>query len=320
MKDQQQLLFELLQKNPQIHVASIQPAHTRDELHLSIDPNASITPLTFPKQIRDHQLKLFKTHPLHTLITPVTTTDFLHTHQRCQDEPIELGTQIQPFGASWVGTAGCPVQWLDRHDRPHWGILSNWHVMAHRYEQRYYPQHQPDSRAPAIANLAAWSPPLTDAPNLIDAAIADSAIDGSHTISDKLLGIGQIGPAPINATVGLQVSKSGRTTGVTHATCTATGAAVRVAYPDFEAIFVDQDIYQSPGPSFSDPGDSGSIILESNSKSPASLLFAGNGALTIGNPIRHVTQTMRLVYPFNQTHASQNPNDPAHNQDRPVLH
>jgi len=237
--------------------------------------------------------------PFHDLRCPLPVTGSLNANQDCQNEPIQLGTQIQPAGAGWVGTAGMPVKWLDQASEHHWGILSNWHVFCVNGAKKGHPQHQPDDAKPAIALLADWNAVTTADTNYLDAAIADAFMNGFHTISPDIIGIGPYGNAPIDAIVGLNVIKSGRTTGVTHAKCSATGAAVKVSYGDFTATFADQDVFQDTAGHFSGAGDSGSAILGDSCKCPCALLFAGGGDLTIGCPMRYAVDRFKLVFPFN---------------------
>jgi hypothetical protein len=94
------------------------------------------------------------------------------------------------------------------------------------------------------------------------------------------------------------VSKRGRTTGLTHATCKATGAAVKVSYGSFTATFTGQAIFENPDKPFSAAGDSGSLILHTQSKMPTALLFAGNDKQTIGSPIGPIRDTFNLSFHF----------------------
>ena len=59
-------------------------------------------------------------------------------------------------------------------------------------------------------------------------------------------------------------------------------------FPGYEARFVNQISVSNP--SFSAPGDSGSLIVTQGGNQPVALLFAGDGQLTIGNPIIPVLQ------------------------------
>jgi len=235
----------------------------------------------------------------HDLRCPLPITASLNVNQDCQDEPIQLGTQIQPAGAPWVGTAGMPVKWIDQHAKPHWGILSNWHVFCGGPTAKGHPQHQPDDLHPAAALLADWNAVTPAGTNYLDAAIADSFLNGFHTISPNILHIGPYGPAPLDAHVGLAVTKSGRTTALTQAECSAVGAAVKINYGDFTATFADQDVFKDTDGHFSAAGDSGSAILAHPDKSPCALLFAGGSDLTIACPIRYAVERFNLVFPFN---------------------
>ena len=78
------------------------------------------------------------------------------------------------------------------------------------------------------------------------------------------------------------VKKHGRTTGLTHGEVVAVNATVNVGYSTGSARFVKQIII-SPG-SFSDGGDSGSLIVTESGNNPVGLLFAGSDLYTIANP------------------------------------
>lgn len=291
-------LYELLYHDSNIIAAWFDNPEKPTRLYIKVK-NGTPTELNhLPASLKGLMLHVQPMPKIRTLITPVTKAMPLNVHQLCQDEPVELGCQIQPSGADWLGTAGSPCQWLNADGDPVFGILSNWHVMASGLEKRGRTQHQPTTNKSAIAKLSYWSPVTDDEPNKVDAAIADALIDGYHTISPNIMGIGPIGDHPINAHIGLDVRKSGRTTGVTQAKCVAVGAAIQVGYGEFTATFIDQDVYSALGEAFSAPGDSGSLIVGASCRCPCSLLFAGNSLLTIGNPIRHVNEAFGLIYPF----------------------
>lgn len=257
-----------------------------------------ITHHSLPVRYRGLGIQYQQSPPIYPLIVYDPITDQAHPHQTCQNEPIQLGTQIQPHGADWVGTAGAPCHWQEP-DGHHYGILSNWHVMHLRPGPDLgRTQHQPTAAQSAIATLADHRPPDPNATNLIDAAIADAYINGFHTIDRRIIGIGPTNADPIDARPGSQAIKSGRTTGVTEGRCVATGAAVWVSYPKWDALFADQDLYQPAAFTFSAPGDSGSLILSQPDLNPMSLLFAGGGDLTVGNPIRHVADALGIDFNF----------------------
>lgn len=291
-------LQQLMRDNPAIQAAWISNNNDAPQLNVITHPKISLYPLTLPGQLSALPCIHIHGPNFRTLRTTLSGPPAAQMHDACQDEPIKLGTQIQPSGANWFGTAGCPCKWLDPTGNPQYGILSNWHVMADGDEQPGRPQHQPTADYPYCATLAAWTPVRPGADHTTDAAIANARVQGFHTISNELLELGPIGPRFLTSTVGLAVSKSGRTTGVTRGLCVATGASVRVAYDSFTATFHDQDIFEPDSGPFSAPGDSGSIIVSTGQLDPCALLFAGNDQLTVGNPIRHVADALNLVTPF----------------------
>jgi hypothetical protein len=83
------------------------------------------------------------------------------------------------------------------------------------------------------------------------------------------------------------VKKYGRTTGLTEGTVTAINATVVIRYDKGRARFINQIVVQGSG-SFSEGGDSGSLIVTSDQNKPVALLFAGSSSTTIGNPIQNV--------------------------------
>ena len=123
--------------------------------------------------------------------------------------------------------------------------------------------------------------------NWVDAAIAEPL--NASWVSDeileigKLLGIGE-------ATLGLGVKKSGRTSGLTRGTIDVMNVAVQVQYGDSKiAYFVDQ---LQAGP-MSEGGDSGSVVVD-NENRLIGLLFAGSDATTIFSPIGEVFSALKL--------------------------
>ena len=60
------------------------------------------------------------------------------------------------------------------------------------------------------------------------------------------------------------------------------------------AFFTDQIRIQGFNGSFSQPGDSGSLIVEDGSNKPTALLFAGNGQTTLATPIQTVMSALNI--------------------------
>lgn len=123
--------------------------------------------------------------------------------------------------------------------------------------------------------------------NRVDAAIAEP-LDVNWVLNEilevgKLLGLGE-------ATLGLGVKKSGRTSGLTRGTIDVMNVAVQVQYGDTKiAYFVDQ----LQAGAMSEGGDSGSAVVD-NENRLIGLLFAGSDATTIINPIQFVFSELKL--------------------------
>ena len=123
--------------------------------------------------------------------------------------------------------------------------------------------------------------------NTMDAAIVLSStlMLGYATPGD---GYGTPSSTPASASPGDLVKKYGRTTGLTHGTVDAVNVTVNVCYEGFMvctkwAKFVNQ-IAITDG-TFSNGGDSGSLIVTQNGNNPVGLLFAGSSSHTIANRI-----------------------------------
>jgi len=120
--------------------------------------------------------------------------------------------------------------------------------------------------------------------NVMDAAIALTDINdvGTATPSD---GYGAPSLMTTSAFVGQAVQKYGRTTSLTLGTVDSINATVDVSYDNGTARFVDQIFIVGSNGSFSNSGDSGSLIVTQGDNKPVALLFAGNSIVTVGNPI-----------------------------------
>ncbi|HKW75532.1 MAG TPA: hypothetical protein VJN64_08405, partial [Terriglobales bacterium] len=154
------------------------------------------------------------------------------------------------------------------------------------------------------------------APSNVDAAIAQivpTTVDTSGTILDLgSPGASSIAAAPPSSTLAniptvvatdARVAKSGRTTGLT---CSTVQAAlvdgVVVDYDQscggaiaFSAVFNGQVVVN--GGTFSAGGDSGSLIVTADTSEPVALLFAGNTASTVGNPVSDVIKAFTQAGP-----------------------
>jgi hypothetical protein len=202
------------------------------------------------------------------------------------------------------GTLGSLIQ--DNSGRQY--LLSNNHVLARSdhatvgdpivqpglIDNNCTPSGEGPGTVP-VAALTAWLPlksPQTNA----DAAIAQVA---SHTIdaTGAILELGarqpdgSLAPAPPgisstggkgeNAALQMRVAKSGRTTGLTCASISAVNLDVSVDYyrdcaetrPYLTKLFTNQ--VGMSGDRFSDAGDSGALVVDTNNAEPVGLFFAG---------------------------------------------
>jgi hypothetical protein len=120
--------------------------------------------------------------------------------------------------------------------------------------------------------------------NRVDAALARPL--ALNLVTNEILDIG----APLgvgSATLGLEVQKTGRTTGYTAGMITQIDATVRIDYEGPSALYTGQ-IVASP---MSMGGDSGSAVLDMDRR-VVGLLFAGSDGATIINPIDEVLSAL----------------------------
>jgi len=238
-------------------------------------------------------------------------------HQSYQDRPIELGVSgssiehvlDNAFAYCYAGTLGSLVT-----NGSDFFILSNNHVLAK--------ENNPDSTAlpangyiiiqqglldegactlslgdpaHAVADLTNYVPIVfgkgRNLPeNRVDAAVA-KALSGSVHLNGAIKDIGPLTQsAPVTVTGGELVQKSGRTTGHTFGEVAATGVTIKVSYNSGTALFVNQiEVVGLCGTSFSDAGDSGSLVSTlpdgTGPRAAVGLLFAGGGSSTFANPI-----------------------------------
>jgi hypothetical protein len=151
-----------------------------------------------------------------------------------------------------------------------------------------------------VADLAQFQPISFSADNTIDAAVA-TIRDGQVRPDGAILDIGLPASTPVEASIGMAVKKSGRTTGLTRGTIAAIAVTVKVVIPTecglrglHLARFVNQlRIRGNPlSHRFAKSGDSGALIVEDQESCPrpVGLLFAGSllNVFAFANPIKDV--------------------------------
>lgn len=130
--------------------------------------------------------------------------------------------------------------------------------------------------------------------NWVDAAVGLPDREGD--VEAEILEVGTpVGTEP--AAVGLEVTKSGRTTGTTQGRVTQIAATIRVSYgAGRSATFTDQVVIADG--QFSAPGDSGSAICTlGTAPRLVGLLFAGGSSITVANRIDRVFDLLEVRLP-----------------------
>jgi hypothetical protein len=242
------------------------------------------------------------------LLAPLSAAaDDGSAHRAALARPIPLGTsggneQDRSRSFCCGGTLGALVE-----DAPgNLYILSNNHVLARTnkgsageaiIQPGLIDQQCSADPGDRVASLTRLVPIRFDGThNYVDAALA-AIVSGAVDPAGPILDLGVPSSETREASVGLAVAKSGRTTGLTFGVVEAVNVTVDVAYGKScgqgrqVGRFVEQ-IFVTPG-SFSAGGDSGSLVVEDVGESGVSpravgLLFAGSDAGTLANPIDRV--------------------------------
>jgi len=225
---------------------------------------------------------------------------------RASWRPAPGGVSVGHFRVT-TGTLGCRVLYGSRG----WPmILSNNHVLANatsgrdRRARRGDPIYQPGpydggSHRDRLATLYRYVPlalyradrgfPGNGRDNLVDAALARPLSPAA--LDPEILGIGPVEGAG-EATLGLEVQKSGRTTGLTRGRVITLHATVRVHY---DAGRMGQFTGQVITTAMSEGGDSGSLVLDRDRRA-VGLLFAGSSQVTVASPIQTVLDLLSASF------------------------
>jgi hypothetical protein len=123
--------------------------------------------------------------------------------------------------------------------------------------------------------------------NLVDCAIAEPV--NENDFLNEIFQIGKISGTR-EGSLGMEVKKSGRTTGLTTGSIEQVDVSVRVSFgANKRALFTDQYIAGA----MSQGGDSGSVVLSQDNQA-VGLLFAGSTNTTIINRIQNVFQLLDI--------------------------
>ncbi|HEY1498467.1 MAG TPA: hypothetical protein VGF88_02715 [Acidobacteriaceae bacterium] len=281
------------------------------------------------------------TSPLRVLLNSQGIVSNPVANQATQSGPAVLGssggndsdfdTYADHNGESYVadccgGTLGALVE--DEQNNQY--ILSNNHVLAESDQGHIgdtidqpglidgacTPLSRPGSTLRPVGTLE-YFVPLASTQTNVDAALA-LATPGAVDSSGSILGLGTpshdqtLSAAPpmagrgetlTAANLGMNVAKSGRTTGLTCSTIDAVALTVKVDYykdcaetqPYYTKTFTDQ--IGIGGTHFTDSGDSGALVLDAGNAQAVGLYFAGGtdgdgNGLSVVNPIGDVLHAL----------------------------
>ena len=229
-----------------------------------------------------------------------------------EQRPLQIGYSVGHPNVT-AGTIGCFVR---KEDSSHGKsassdalmILSNNHVLANsnsaKIGDRIFQPGPWDNgeQKHEVGNLSRFVRLRPQGTNLVDAAIA--SIDAACQPTN--LEIPEIGPIngawkedgdELRRRISEEspfVEKVGRTTGRTQGRANAVLISLPVSYDGIIYRFKDVIEVLGETSSFSEGGDSGSLVVDADRKA-VGLLFAGDGSATYLNPIRYVIDAFGVV-------------------------
>ncbi len=131
---------------------------------------------------------------------------------------------------------------------------------------------------------------ISSAVNEVDAAVAKPT--NNNLISGEIIDIGIITGTKA-AEINMQVRKSGRTTGTTTGVIEMLDGTIDVGYGgNLVATFENQIVANY----MSNPGDSGSLVVDGTKPLAVGLLFAGSDTSTVINPIDRVLDLLNVHF------------------------
>lgn len=144
-----------------------------------------------------------------------------------------------------------------------------------------------------IFRLKKWQTSLQTPPqpltNLVDAAVARPTNESD--LLDAILEIGHV-EGVLQPELGMNVRKSGRTTGLTSGTITVVDTTVTVGYGGNRMARFDDQFLTTP---MSEGGDSGSLLVDGTALKAVGLLFAGSDKTTVFSPIQAVLDALEVT-------------------------
>lgn len=225
---------------------------------------------------------------------------------RSRIRPVPGGVSVGKTNPFSTGTGGVIVI---RNGQLY--ILSNNHVLIKNNSSNFSATVQPGPADAAIAgNIIGkafkFVRLIKGGVNFQDSAIAipnsNSILNPRYLVSSSRQLITVPGHL-LSYPVGLQLFKSGRTSGFVRGTVESNNVDVRVSYGGAlgTLLFRNQSVIRGNSGAVSLPGDSGSVWLRASDRFAAALNFAGtaNGVRSISNPIGIVMATygLRIAIP-----------------------
>ena len=125
--------------------------------------------------------------------------------------------------------------------------------------------------------------------NMVDAALAKPL--KPEYVTGKIFDLGEL-KGTVQPAIGMQVKKSGRTSGITSSEVKALDVVLKVMLGEGEEATFYEQILTGP---MAQPGDSGSIVVDDNMR-VVGLLFAGSDQSTIINPILNVMKLLKITF------------------------
>ncbi|MGI9861416.1 hypothetical protein SDD30_08540 [Moorella naiadis] len=130
---------------------------------------------------------------------------------------------------------------------------------------------------------------ITAVANIVDCAVARPV--KKDAIRPEILDLGTV-KGVREPQIGMEIVKSGRSSGITRSTVKVLQATVKVVLEEgLTGLFSDQFV---TGP-IAQPGDSGSLILDKENYA-VGLLFAGSDQTTVGNYIQNVLDRLEVEF------------------------
>jgi len=209
--------------------------------------------------------------------------------------PARPGASIGHYKGG-AGTFGAVVYGTSNNEQ---FILSNNHVLANstmigdekaKVGDTIVQPANGDGLNTEIAKLAKIIPlKLQPDTNVVDCALARPL--NPADVSPDILEIGIV-KGTVDPVVGMQIQKSGRTTGHTTGKIRAVQATVKVNYGENKVLIFEDQIVAN---AMSKPGDSGSLVLDMKNRA-VGLLFAGSTLSTVINPIKPVLEMLKVRF------------------------